>query len=455
MGTLTFINHASYSIETKKTLLLVDPWVEGTAFDNGWALLDKSILNKQLVDYVVNVDKKTYIWLSHEHSDHFSVPFLKSLKQTNNLDVTFIFQKTLDGRVANFIRKLGFQVIESNDQLEILDSELSLVTFPYSGGDSYCLTILNDFTILNINDCVISNWSEADYVKKTYLKYTSNIDLLMTQFGYANWVGNITEKNLRVASAKEKLDRIVLQAVKFQPTTVIPFASFVYFSHPENFYMNDSQNSPLDVQDVFVKQKLKSELVVLKPWDTLELDQGLSLQKDSQLAIEHWIKCLDEIQPHPDVKIKYSLNEIKVEEQLYRKKIFRSFLTAPKLMEAVGILKPLKVYLTDLDQNLTLSYRRSLSDLVANRSDCDIALSSSTLMFILRNEYGANTTLVNGKFQKISKNGHEVFTRYFVPQEYMKMGYGLNHPFSTAKIIYGKLKNKLLGRLTVINPSLE
>ena len=149
MANLTFINHASYLVESEKSLLIVDPWVEGGAFDNGWSLLDKSINNQTLVKYLAEIDKPKYIWLSHEHSDHFSVPFINALKDSQP-EVKFIFQKTLDGRVAQFIRKMGFTVSECNDKPQILDSELSIVTFPYLGGDSYSLTMINNFSLLNI-----------------------------------------------------------------------------------------------------------------------------------------------------------------------------------------------------------------------------------------------------------------------------------------------------------------
>ena len=111
MANLTFIYHASYLVESEKSLLIVDPWVEGGAFDNGWSLLDKSINNQTLVKYLAEIDKPKYIWLSHEHSDHFSVPFINALKESQP-EVKFIFQKTLDGRVAQFIRKMGFTVTD-------------------------------------------------------------------------------------------------------------------------------------------------------------------------------------------------------------------------------------------------------------------------------------------------------------------------------------------------------
>ena len=90
MAKLTFLNHASYMIESESSLLVVDPWVEGYAFDKGWALLDKSTTNEALIDLILATKKEIYIWLSHEHSDHFSVPFLMTLKKFG-LRVNFFF----------------------------------------------------------------------------------------------------------------------------------------------------------------------------------------------------------------------------------------------------------------------------------------------------------------------------------------------------------------------------
>ena len=111
MNKLTFLNHASYIIETESSLLIVDPWLEGYAFDKGWALLDKSTTNEKLINLISASKKEIYIWLSHEHSDHFSVPFLMTLKKSS-LHVKFFFQRTIDRRVANFIKNLGFNVVE-------------------------------------------------------------------------------------------------------------------------------------------------------------------------------------------------------------------------------------------------------------------------------------------------------------------------------------------------------
>lgn len=456
MAKFTFINHASYIVETDQSLLLVDPWVEGFAFDKGWSLLDESIKNIDLVNYISEIKKNRFIWLSHEHSDHFSVPFLLTLKR-NVENVTFIFQKTLDGRVADFIRKLGFKVIESNDSQEFLDSELSIVTFPFNGGDSYCLTKWNEYSILNINDCVINDELAAASVVYNYKKYTEKIDLLLTQFGYANWEGNKNENNMRISSAQEKLERIKLQVQEFNPISVIPFASFVYFSHSENFHTNDSQNTPKDVNELFTRYNLNSKLIVLKPWDELNLSQNLykqnKLLKDSN--IQHWSQLLAKIEPKTTNDKHYTIDEIFIEYKKYKKKVFKSFLIAPLLLEKLNFIKPIKFYLFDLKASVSFSYAFGFQSEKYDKLACDISLSSSTLIFILKNEYGVNTTLVNGKFERISNNGVYKMARHFSPQEYMKMGYGLNHPVTTFRIVLGRLIHKMKYKKWNINPSLE
>ena len=422
------------------------------AFDNGWSLLDKSITNKALVKYLTKTDKEKYVWLSHEHSDHFSIPFMKSLNETK-ADIKFIFQKTLDGRVAQFIKKMGFSVIESNDKLEVLDAELSIVTFPHGGGDSYSLTMLNDFSILNINDCVIDDEAGAELVLRNYKKYTTNIDLLLTQFGYANWVGNQDEVQLREDSATEKLKRILLQVRKFDPKALVPFASFVYFSDPENFYTNDSQNTPEDVARLFEQNKILRKLVVLKPWDVLNLKNSLEqdlIERNNNIS--HWVSLFREINPQPANENKASLADIEKSYDSYRRKIFKHFLRAPSLLEKANFLTPIKFYLHDLDVNVVLSYREGLKIDTGRKQNCDISLSVSTLNFILRAEYGANTTHVNGKFERISDGGVTRFSRHFAPQEYMKMGYGLNHPVITLRVLPSKLFQKLLNKAWDLNP---
>ena len=45
---LKFINHAGVLLEGSRVKLLMDPWTEGSAFNNGWDLLSRAAK----IDYV-------------------------------------------------------------------------------------------------------------------------------------------------------------------------------------------------------------------------------------------------------------------------------------------------------------------------------------------------------------------------------------------------------------------
>ena len=110
-SSLTFINHASFLITTERINLLIDPWVEGTSFNTGWSLLDDSTSNQHVYSALDN-DRNVIIWYSHEHSDHFSVSFLKSYPERLKTKTVVLFQHTFDKRVINFLKGAGFDARE-------------------------------------------------------------------------------------------------------------------------------------------------------------------------------------------------------------------------------------------------------------------------------------------------------------------------------------------------------
>ena len=57
----------------------------------------------------------------------------------------------------------------------------------------------------------------------------------------------------------------------FEPSMFIPFASFIYFSHAENSFMNKAMNRIGDVYE-FTTRRLGVSTVVLYPGDKWELE---------------------------------------------------------------------------------------------------------------------------------------------------------------------------------------
>ena len=67
-----FLNHSSFVMDS----ILVDPWFKDSIFLNGWNLLKE-------FEYDINKMYYEYIWISHEHPDHFHIPTLKQIKNPN------------------------------------------------------------------------------------------------------------------------------------------------------------------------------------------------------------------------------------------------------------------------------------------------------------------------------------------------------------------------------------
>ena len=72
---IEFFSHACFSIESNNTVLLNDPYLYGTAFNDGWDLIIDD------TNFIFDEKKNNFIYYSHEHPDHFSIPFLKSINE--------------------------------------------------------------------------------------------------------------------------------------------------------------------------------------------------------------------------------------------------------------------------------------------------------------------------------------------------------------------------------------
>ena len=229
---IIWVNHASYILKNAEVSILTDPWIEFSAFNNGWDLLSPSVFNYD------NFKEITHIWFSHEHPDHFSPTVLKKISEDIRKNITILYQKTKDRKIAKFCKMLGFkEVIETSREWLSLSENIKIY-IDSIGRDSWCVVESLGESFLNINDCVISNKNNAVEIKKVVPK----CDVLFTQFSYANWVGNRGQEDLHKKFAKKKIKRIDLQIEIFNPKFLIPFASFVYFSSKENFYLNKAIN---------------------------------------------------------------------------------------------------------------------------------------------------------------------------------------------------------------------
>ena len=233
---LRFVSHASFSVESCGVTLLCDPWLLGKAFNRGWALLSPAAS----VDWA-NVE---YVWISHQHPDHLNFPTLKSLARQERQRLTMLYQKHASDRIPKVLQGMGYRNVR---ELKLhrwtpLSGEFKVMCGSCGSMDSWIAIHAEGITVLNLNDCVLSP-QHLENIERLVGKVT----ILLTQFSFANWIGNNADERGEIA---RKLRDFRHRVQFFRPEATIPFASFIYFCNQENSWMNGFAITPRRIADL-------------------------------------------------------------------------------------------------------------------------------------------------------------------------------------------------------------
>ena len=386
---IQFFSHACFSIETDNSIILSYPYLSGTAFNDGWDL----IVNDVVFDNFT--EKKLFIYYSHEHPDHFSIPFLKSIEGEKRKEITIIFQKTRDGRVKSFLEKEGFAVKELEDKKRWEFSENSYITIgqvPFY--DSWALIEIDNKKILNANDCILETPDRVQDIKSV----TSTVDILFTQFSYANWVeGGAEDGRSRAFLAQEKLNRIKIQSDVLSPTYIVPFASMVRFCHAENSYMNDEINTPKQTVE-FIEKNTNAIPYLMEPYENWN---GIT-PKNNKTAIQFWEKAYDVALKRPLIKQKKShdFEAIKsASENMLTRVKKRNNKIIISLLNKLGFLPPQLIKIVDLDCLVKFSWGNGLEKTDDEPNQECVEMTSESIYFLFNFDFGIDTLNVNARFK--------------------------------------------------------
>ncbi len=382
---IRFINHASFIVESRGVTLLCDPWIAGSAFHNGWNLIAE--------EQHEGLDRVDYIWFSHEHPDHLSVSFLRSIPADRRAAITVLYQHMPDQRVVSFCRQMGFAVRElGHARVEDLGGGMRVTCGKIPFYDSWLLVETPEYTTLNTNDCILESPQRLDLIRP----HVDKCDILFTQFSYANWQDSRDNRPARRQLAAEKLSRIALQCELFKPRFVVPFASFCYFSHAENAFMNADINMPADAVE-FIARNCDADPVLLIPnehWD------GLTA-KDNRPALDWWARryatalSADKNNAGPSS----SFVELKAKARATMDRVrSRNNYAIVTALQRFGLIQKVEFHLIDTGQTVSFDWISGLQ-LLHTPPFRTIEIHSESLAFILDNDFGIDTVNVNARFE--------------------------------------------------------
>lgn len=153
---ITYIGHAAILVETGGTRILMDPWLTDPTYHGAWWHYPP------LVHGVRDLPRLDYLYISHEHPDHFDPPTLRQM------------DKSIPVLIANFKRKgyrdrlaaIGFKDIREIDfhaTVPLNDKGLTMRLVPPDRpwDDSAILLRDGEVNFFNCNDCHLADETMA------------------------------------------------------------------------------------------------------------------------------------------------------------------------------------------------------------------------------------------------------------------------------------------------------
>lgn len=224
---VTFWGHNCFTISQGTTTILIDPWFSKKgAFFGSWHPWPSNydqldVLKAKLTGQTV------YVYLSHEHQDHFD---LETLSDLAGLCVRALVPLYHDRFLVEKTKAVGFDVTEvaDSDEFEIAKGFTLMPMIVDTGvnHDSAVLIKTVDAVFLNQNDCKI-------YDRILALK--EKVDYYAVQFSGATWhpacysYDNVEKADISRKKVKSKLMAIRQVVRKLQPKYFLPSAGPAVF----------------------------------------------------------------------------------------------------------------------------------------------------------------------------------------------------------------------------------
>jgi L-ascorbate metabolism protein UlaG (beta-lactamase superfamily) len=385
---IKFINHACIQYKNDKINLLFDPWFKSKVFNDSWALLKESEISK------TDFSSVTHICVSHEHPDHLHFETLKELLEINKSVPTLIFPSRTNEFVKSSLRKTGFDVIFISRDGKPIDIGGG-VNISYFGEeddhDNSIVLATNKLTILNQNDHYTSD-ENIDLINQKHPK----IDYLFTQFSLAGYY---------------HIDRLIRYTKAFKPRIVVPFASYVYFCHPYNRYLNDYIVTPSMVYKILSNYGFSAQFPYFGDEITSDTSRceelnKISLPKLNNLFDKSNFKINESYTISKDqliLNLTKTLNTIAFNDRLliYFKFIFRNFIKGfdfPKLSTFI--------YIEDID--LLISWNILTNNIEVKNFNSDLKIDlyavSSQFNFMVKFPFGTDTFNISACHRLTGKN---------------------------------------------------
>jgi len=260
-------------MEAGGTRILMDPWLTDPTYHGTWWHYPP------LAFGVRDLPRPDYLYVSHEHPDHFDPPTLQQIDKDVHVVIADFKRKRFRDRLAS----IGFRKITEipfGKEFRCNGSGLTLRLIPPDRpwDDSAILVKDGRTTVLNVNDC------HLDDATLQRLGAEQTIDLAFLTFtGASQYPGcfefPLGSKIQRWRESKEShVEEFVNWARLLRAKRAVPAAGNFALLAPDQLFMNtaDYMNTPQDAVDRLRQEAPEIEGLQMNPGDVWTADGTLT-----------------------------------------------------------------------------------------------------------------------------------------------------------------------------------
>ncbi len=273
---VTYLGHAAILVEAGGKRILMDPWLNDPSYNGTWwhfPPLEVGVRDLPRIDY---------LYLSHEHPDHFDPPTLRQLDKSVHVLVAEFRNK----RLRDHMTGMGFRTVtelpfEQDYAWGGGGLSLRLIGPDRPWDDSAIVVTDGTTTVVNVNDC------HLDEATLSRLGATYRIDLAFLTFtGASQYPGcfdfPIASKMERALYSKHShLDEFVHWAQLLRTRRAVPAAGNHALLAEDQLFLNTPLygNTPAEAIAALAAGAPAIEGLQMNPGDTWTPDGGHLLRK--------------------------------------------------------------------------------------------------------------------------------------------------------------------------------
>jgi UDP-MurNAc hydroxylase len=271
---VTYVGHAAILVRgADGTTILMDPWLEDPAYCNAW------FHYPPLVHGVADLTPVDYVYVSHEHPDHFDAATLRRLPR----DQKILLPEFTSGVLRARFEELGFHnfvVMPFGARLQLsTDTAITCLRSDLVWEDSAVVVESGGTTLFNMNDCKLGDGLLAEVGARW------QPDLVFVPFSgaihFPTCYAYEPEERARICAGRQQkhLDGFVHRVQLLQAKRAVPFAGNFALLAPDQLWMNETAQNNINTPDQAIARlaELAPEIegLQMNPGDRFSVAAGL------------------------------------------------------------------------------------------------------------------------------------------------------------------------------------